>query len=194
MLLLYCMNGVVLGYHNSQDAAVPASLYGSSVRIIPYDQPLTTLSRIGPAPPTNVPGASIDTRPYAQPTETPAILIAFAAQVRFDTVVAGITWNTIPVATDRMSQLLISNLAQYAATLVATTLIDFTQNGVHYQFQAGQAADLDNHVSAFVQQCRTVEASCIADQNLATPTMTTYAEIEAQFAGLKAGTVAFGKK
>jgi hypothetical protein len=80
-----------------------------------------------------------------------------------------------------MSQLLIANLAQYAATLVATTLIDFTQNGVHYQFQASQAADLNNQVNAFVQQCRTIEASCIADQNLATPTMTTYAQIEAKF-------------
>jgi hypothetical protein len=156
---------------------VDASLYGTGVRIVPYDQPLTTLPLVGTAPTF----PERDTRPYAQPTETPHLLILFAGQVRFQTVVAGITWNSIPVATDRMSQLLISNLAQYAATLVATTLIDFTQNGVHYQFQASQAADLNNQVSAFVQQCRTTEASCIADQNLATPTMTTYAEIEAKF-------------
>jgi hypothetical protein len=177
MNLLYCQNGAVVAYHDSNLSSVPASSYGGGVRIIPYDQPLTTLGKFGPAPPVG----TRDNRLYAQPTETPALLIAFSGQVRFDQVVAGITWNSIPVATDRMSQLLIANLAQYAATLVATTLIDFTQNGVHYQFQASQAADLNNQVNAFVQQCRTIEASCIADQNLATPTMTTYAQIEAKF-------------
>jgi hypothetical protein len=188
MNLLYCLNGVVLGMHDSLQNVL-ASSYGSGVRVIPYDQPMDSLPRIGVAPVYPV----RDTRSYGQPTETPAILIAFAAQVRFDTVTAGITWNAIPVQTDRMSQLLISNLAQYAATLAPTTAIDFTQGGVHYTFQASQAAALDNAVSAFVQQCRTVEASCIADQNLATPTMTTYAEIEAQFSGLKSQTLLAGK-
>jgi hypothetical protein len=188
MNLLYCLNGVVLGSHDSLQN-VPASSYGTGVRIIPYDQPMSDLPRIGTAPVF----PERDTRGYGEPPETPALLTSFSAQVRFDTVVAGITWNSIPVSTDRMSQLLIANLAQYAATLVGTTMIDFTQSGVHYQFQASQAADLNNQVNAFVQQCRTVEAACIADQNLATPTMTTYAEIEAKFSGLKSKTLLAGK-
>jgi hypothetical protein len=189
MNLLYCLNGVVLGSHDSLQN-VPASSYGSGVRIIPYDQPMSDLPRIG-APPVY---PERDTRGYGEPPETPALLMAFAGQVRFDTDVAGITWNSIPVATDRMSQLLIGNLAQHAATLTSKTVIDFTQGGVGYQFQASQAADLMTKVNAFVQQCRTVENQCLTDLGSATPTILTYADVEAKFAGLKAETVKFGKK
>jgi hypothetical protein len=180
MNLLYCVNGVVMGSHDSLQN-VSASAYGSGVRIIPYDQLLDTLPRIGTAPTF----PERDTRPYGQPPETTALLLAFSGQVRFDTVVAGITWNGIPVATDRMSQLLIGNLAQHAATLATTDMIDFTQGGVAYQFQAGQAADLMTQVNAFVQQCRSMEATCIADLTSASPTILTYADVEAKFTGLR---------
>jgi hypothetical protein len=189
MILLYCLNGVVVGHHDDQQSPVDASLYGSGVRIVPYDQPLTTLPLVGTAPiyPQR------DTRPYGQPTETPQLLMLFAGQVRFETVIAGITWNSIPVATDRISQLLIGNLAQLAATMTPTDVIDFTQAGVGYQFQASQAADLMTQVNNFVQQCRTVENQCLTDLGSATPTLLTYADVEAKFTGLRARTVKFGK-
>jgi hypothetical protein len=184
MNLLYCLNGVVVGSHDSLQN-IPASIYGSGVRIIPYDQPMDTLPRIGTAPTY----PERDARPYGEPPETPALLTAYSSQVRFDTVTAGITWNSIPVKTDRVSQLLIGNLAQHAATLAPTTLIDFTQDGVHYQFQASQASDLNLQVNNFVQTCRTTEAQCLADLALATPTIQTYADVDAKFVGLMARTL-----
>ena len=185
MNLLYCLNGVVLAYHDDQDAPVAASAYGTGVQIIPYDQPMATLSRVGTAP-TN---PAQDTRPYAQPTETTALLLAYAAQVRFDTSTSGITFNAasgaIPVACDRISQMLIGNLASYAATLATSTAIDFTQNKVHYPLLASECATLFNAVNAFIQQCRTIEANCIVDLNSASPTILTYADVDAKFSGLR---------
>jgi hypothetical protein len=189
MNLLYCLNGVVLGSHDSLQN-IPASSYGTGVRIIPYDQPLSSLPRIGDPPVY----PDRDTRGYGQPPETPALLMAFAGQVRFDTVVAGITWNGIPVSTDRMSQLLIGNLAQLAVTMTPTDTIDFTQAGIGYQFPASEAADLMTQVNNFVQQCRTTEAQCLTDLGSASPTILTYEDVEAKFTGLKAKTVKFGKK
>jgi hypothetical protein len=69
----------------------------------------------------------------------------------------------IPVNTDRESQLLIGNLAQYAATLPAQNMIDFTQDGVAYQMTANSAIDLNNQVSARVQNPRSIEAKCFAN-------------------------------
>jgi hypothetical protein len=49
-------------------------------------------------------------------------------------------------------------------------------------------------VNAFVEQCRTIENQCLTDLTSATPTILTYADVEAKFTGLKARTVKFGKK
>jgi hypothetical protein len=188
MNLLYCLNGVVVGSHDSLQN-VTASAYGDGVRIIPYDDPMSTLPRIGDPPVF----PARDDRQYGEPTETQEILSAFASQVRFDTVTAGILWNSIPVKTDRVSQLLIGNLALHASTLASTDPIDFTQDGIAYQFQAGQAADLNTQVNAFVQQCRSTEAQCLADLSSATPTLLTYKDVEAQFSTLKSKTLLMRK-
>jgi hypothetical protein len=187
MNLLYCVNGIVMGAHDSLQNVLP-SAYGDTVRIIPYDGLMSDLPRIGDPPPDG--GAmGRDARPYGEPPETPQLLTAFSSQVRFDTVTAGIIWNSIPVKTDRVSQMLINGLATYAATLTATDDIDFTQDGVAYKIQAGNIADLNNQVNAFVQSCRTTEAACLADLASATPTIATYADVEAQFSGLKSKTL-----
>ena len=188
MKLLYCLNGIVVGSHDSL-SNVTAEAYGSGVRIIPYNPSMGDLQRVGPAPDK----PAVDTRQYAQPVETPEILQGFASQVRFNTVTAGITWNSIPVHTDRMSQLLIGNLAQHAVTMTPTDMIDFTQDGVAYQFQAGDAADLNTQVNAFIQQCRTIEAQCLADLTSATPTILTYDDVEVRFAGLRSKTLRYKK-
>ena len=184
MQLLYCSSGgAVIGWHDSTQN-VAASSYGDAIRVIPYDQDIRTLSKLGPAPPNGV----FDARPYAQPAETLDILKAFSAQQRWEAVTAGIAFTaasgSIPTNSDRVSQTLVSSLAQYAATLAPTALIDFTQDGVAYQITAQEAIDMNTQMSALAQQCRTIEAQCLADLNSPTPTIHTYADVEAKFAGV----------
>jgi len=190
MNLLYCLDGVVLGNHESV-LNVPASVYGTGVRIIPYPDPMGTLTKIGDPPALDVPPGqrAADSRPYAEPAPTPTLLIGYASQVRFDVVTAGITWNSIPINTERISQLMIGNLAQYALSVDPATLIDFTQDGIAYQFPASDVADLNTQVNAHVQGARTIEAECITDLTSATPTILTYEDVEARFSALAAKTL-----
>jgi hypothetical protein len=195
MNLLYCSNGVVLAIHDNSQAAVPASQYGEDVRVIPYDQPLNTLDRVGEPPPQDTRRVPMpDTRPYAQPAATPAILRAFAGQVRWQTVTSGFTFKNVPANTDRISQTLIANLAQYALTISKNQHIDFTQDGVAYSLTAQDVIDMNNQFSAQAQTCRTIEAQCLADLNSASPTITTYEDVEARFAGVKGKKGKKGKK
>jgi len=180
MRLLYCLNGAVVGWHDSAQN-VPASSYGTGVRVVPYAADIGLLPKFGPAPPAG----TKDTRPYAQPVETPEILKAYAAQLRWETSTQGITYNAIPANTDGLSQTLVGNLAQYAATVTPTTAIDFTQDGVHYQITAQDALNMNGQMNSLIQQSRTIEAQCLADLSLATPTILTYADVEARFAGVR---------
>jgi hypothetical protein len=179
--LLYCLNGIVRGFHDS-DQQIEASVYGDGVQVIPYDPPLSTLIRVGDPPVHPV----RDTRPYAQPAETTETLIAYAGQARWEAAGAGITFNSIPVKTDRVSQALIGNLAQYtvSASLSPGANLSFTQDGVAYSITAQDAVDMNNQIVAQVQQCRAIEAACIADLTSASPTILTYDDVDARFAGL----------
>jgi hypothetical protein len=180
-MLLYCLGGVVYGSHDSEQQ-IDASVYGTGVQVIPYAAPLSTLDRIGPAPAF----PQRDTRPYAQPAETTETLTAYASQARWEAAVAGITFNSIPVKTDRVSQTLISNLAQYvtSASIDPAAVLNFTQDGVAYDITAQDAIDMNNQIVALVQQARATEAACIADLTSATPTILTYDDVDARFAGL----------
>ena len=182
MLLLYCANGIVVGMHDDTQPSVPASAYPSGARIIPYDQSVVTLGRVGPPPPPPPPARPSwmppprDDRPYAQPTETPAILIGYSAQVRFQKSVTDVSFTAasgvVPVHADRLSQMLLSNLALHAQSLAGTTAIDFTQDNVHYAVTAAETISMFNAVYADIQACRTIEAQCIADLNAGTTTVT----------------------
>lgn len=184
MQLLYCRNGAVIGWHDSaQD--VDSTAYGDGVRIVPYDQPIQSLPLFGTASPVG----TRDTRSYAQPTETTQILIDYSAQQRWEVVTGGLQFSGVPANTDRVSQTLIGNLAQYAATLSPTDTIDFTQDGVAYQITAGDVINMNNQIIAQAQAARTIEAQCIADLNSATPTILTYDDVDAKFAGLMAKTL-----
>ena len=198
MQLLYCSNGVVIGVHGSEQQVTVGDYGAAGMRIIPYDQPLTTLTRIGAPPPPPWKPSQGDTRPYAQPTETPQLLIGYAAQVRYDISIAGVSFAAIsgpvPLKCDRVSQSLVGNLVQYAATLSPTDPIDFTQDGIHYPLQASEVVALFAAINGLIQQARTIEAACIADQNLPTPTMLTYDDIDAQFASLESRTLRAAKK
>jgi hypothetical protein len=177
--LLYCLNGVVCGWHESEQQ-IDASVYGDGVRVIPYAAPLSTLDRVGPAPAY----PQRDQRPYAQPVETPELLTAYAGQARWEVVVAGITFKSIPVKTDRVSQTLIGNLAQYAASINPNTVLNFTQGGVAYKITAKDAVDMNNQIVALVQQARGVESVCIADLTSGAPTILTYDDVDARFANM----------
>jgi hypothetical protein len=210
MRLLYCQNGFVVGEHlDTQN--VLAEDYGPGTRVIPYPDSMPELPPVGPPPDPDtvtpppyewVPGAdhpplmpmsTPDPRGRAEPTPTPELLKWFSAQTRFETDTAGITWNDIPIWTDRLSQLLVSNLAQLASSLPPTQIVNFTQEAVAYQFQASQANDLNNEVNNHVQTVRTIESDCITDLNQTTPTITTYEDVEQRFAPARARTLRFGK-
>ncbi|MCP3475160.1 DUF4376 domain-containing protein [Bradyrhizobium sp. CCGUVB1N3] len=202
MQLLYSVNGVVVAVHDSA-LNVSSSSYGTDVRIIPYDQPLSTLERIGPepepppaVPPDGRPTVMLrpDTRPYAEPPPTPDILKHFSGQVRWETATAGIMISGVPANTDRISQTLVSSLAQYAATIDRNDPIDFTQAGVAYRITAQDAIDMNTQIAALVQQCHTIEAQCLTDLNSGSPTILTYEDVEARFSGLRAKTLRFGKQ
>ena len=182
MNLLYCANGLVVSIHDDTQM-IDASIYGDGVRVIPWDQPLSALERVGP-PPEYLPGGPRnDPRPYAQPTETPAILKLYAAQQRFNFNTSGLTYNSIPIKTDHASQVHIGNLAQYANTLPKGTPINFTQDSVAYSITAGDTINIFNQISAFNQHARTIEANCYAA--IDTGTMTTYDQVDAAFAAAK---------
>lgn len=190
-MLLYCniANATVVARHDDSMAAVAASAYGTGIRIVPYD-PIVSgpLSKVGPAPPndpvTGIPTG--DTRFYGQPVETKTILLAYAAQKRYEKSVLPLNFTAasgvIPVHTDRLSQSLLNNLATYAATLAPTTAVTFTQDNVSYPITAQEAINMFNAVQAEIQAARNIEATCITDLNSATPTLTTYALVDAKFA------------
>jgi hypothetical protein len=198
MLLLYCniANATVVAIHDDSQAAVPITAYGAAgtIRIVPWSGNRGDLMLSGPAPtppaedPAGLPMP--DTRLYAQPTETPTILKAYAAQVRYNYSVQGVSFTTagsvvILVNSDRLSQSLLNNLAAHAATLAPTDPVQFTQNNVAYDITAQDAIGMFNAVMAMVQNVRNIEANCIADQDLTTPTMRTYADIDNAFSGAK---------
>jgi hypothetical protein len=189
MILLYCINGVVIAIH--EDAQnVHKSVYDPSTRVIPWRGLLSDLQRVGPAPdPIIYMESYVDPRPYAEPTETKQTLLDYAAQVRWETSTQGVSFTaasgTVPASTDRLSQTLVDALATHAQTLAPTDLIDFTQNNVAYQITAQEAINLNVQVQTLIQNARTTEAACIADLNAATPTILTYADVEARFSGLR---------
>jgi hypothetical protein len=189
MILLYCQNGLVVAIHDDQQAYVDPASYGSGTRVIP----LPSMAGVTVAPPPDPAPIVRVPRVYQQPTETPAILKGYASQVRYNYAVAGITFTAasgpVPVSTDRISQMLIGNLAAHASTLAPTATIDFTQSSIHYPLTAAECAILNTDVNNFVQQCRTIEASCLTDLNSTTPTILTYADVDAKFSGLRRMTV-----
>jgi hypothetical protein len=178
MILLYCdkVAAVVLAVHEDIDGILK-SAYGANARIIPWPNPLNSLAQ-----------ETTGYKRYIQPTETPTILRTYAAQLRWEHSVSGISFvaasGTIPVNTDRTSQTLIDSMASRASTLAPTTVLNFTQSNVLYKITAQEVITLSNQIGAHVQAARDAEAVCLTDLALATPTILTYADVEARFAGV----------
>ena len=187
MNLLYCdANGVVIVIHDDANPYVPPTNYPTVVRIIPYDQPMSNLQKVGPPPPDNS-FPSRDTRPYQQPDPTTALLKLYSGQVRFSYTLKGFVFTAasgaVPVWTDRVSYSLINSLATWITTATpAPTTVNYTQGGDHYVLTAAEATAMFNQFTAFVQKYRNEEATCIADLVSASPTILTYADVDARFA------------
>jgi hypothetical protein len=184
MNLAYCQNGQVVAQH-PDDQNVPASAYGTGTRIIPLPADVVLVRDSSwPAPPAGTP----DSRPFLQPTETKELLLGYAAQIRFQASVKGISFTAasgvIPVHTDRESQTLINNLATYAPSGGPTTAMTFTQDNVQYAITHQEAINMFNAVLAFVQSCRDIEGQCITDLNSVTPTILAYADVDARFSSV----------
>jgi hypothetical protein len=183
MNLLYCdAGGIVFAVHDDGNAAVPMASYPTVVRIIPYDQPMTTLLKVGP-PPSD---PRYDTRQYQQPDPTPALLKLYSGQCRFNYILKGFMFTAasgqVPVWTDRVSYSLINSLATWVVTASPTpTTVNYTQGGDHYLLTAAEATKLFNQFTAYVQKYRDVEAACITDLVSASPTILTYADVDARF-------------
>jgi len=187
MYLLYCdQAGTVVAYYDDASVFTPLDAYPTAVRIIPYDLPISTLEKVGAPPPAGKrPSEFVDTRPYAQPAETPELLKLYAGQCRFNRVDTGFDFTAasgvIPVWTDRQSYMLLGGLATYAASVDPTTIIDFTQGSSHYILTAVECVALFNEFSGLMQLCRTAEADCLDE--IGAGTILTYDDVDAQFAG-----------
>jgi hypothetical protein len=188
-LLLYCAtSGQVLALRDDQEPFVDPATYGAGTRIIPYPQDLSTLPVMFPGPPPI----------YSQPPETTALLLGYAAQVRFECSTGGLPFTpgsggSIPVSTARADGALLNNLATWAASVAPTTAVNFTQDNVCYPITAQDVIDMFNQTMAHVQACRNIEADCIADLNSGSPTILTYDDVDAKFAGVFAKTLRGGK-
>jgi hypothetical protein len=124
-------------------------------------------------------------RPYAEPPATTETLTAFSSQQRWETAAQGTTYNAIQLKTDPISQSQISNLAQYAASLPPTLSIDFTQGGKAHKITALDAIKMFGLMNTLIQQARTIEANTLVDLGSAAPTIHTYEDVEARFAGVR---------
>jgi Domain of unknown function (DUF4376) len=168
-MLLYCANGVGVATHDDSQVVAP-SLYGAGAQVIPLPNG-TALVPIGLRGP-----------PWAIPTPTPALLLAYAAYKRWLTATAGTTVGTTPLLTDDLSQGKIAAVKQAFDTLAITTASFKNAAGVFVTVNAAQMTALYNGVVTHVQACYAAEATVAAAINGGT--VTTYAGVDSAFAGI----------
>lgn len=121
---------------------------------------------------------------FAQPgvgAYMPAQLSAYAASVRYDREIAGITVNGVAVATDRKSQAMINGAFNMAMRDSTFTTEWKTVNGAFVTLDAPTIIATATAVGAHVAACFAKEASVAA---AAGGTIKTPADIDAAFAGV----------
>ena len=159
MTNLYIKNGVVIAWHDDTEA-VPASDYGSGVRVIGGSPP----QKIGdPAP-----QVSNDT------------LLAYAASKRWETETGGITINGVKVATDDRSKLMIMGAYAAAQANPNYTTQWVGSDGVAATLDATQVIAMGNAVQAHVAKCFATYVGIQAA--IPAGTTTTYDQVDAAFA------------
>jgi len=110
-------------------------------------------------------------------------LSAYAAAKRYAVETGGILVNGAPIATDRESQAMIGNAFAYVQAASAASVSYKTAAGF-VSLTADQIKAVALAVGAHVQACFKAEDDADAGINASPPTITTFAQVDAAFAGL----------
>jgi len=117
------------------------------------------------------------------PVATAADLVAYAAARRYAVETGGVDVKGVRVATDRDSQSMVANaFAGMQASGVASVKFKATSGWI--DLSADQLKAVALAVFAHVQACFVAEDACDAGIHAGPPTITTFADIDAAFAGL----------
>ncbi len=133
---------------------------------------------------TSVGGVLSAPVPAQQPdVSQSAQLSAYAAARRYAVETGGIVVNGAPIATDRESQAMIGNAYAYVIASSAASVSYKTTAGF-VTLTADQIKAVALAVGAHVQACFKAEDEADAAINVAPPTITTFAQVDAAFAAL----------
>jgi hypothetical protein len=171
MNLLYCSGSTVIGWQDSSQN-IPASAYGSNITVIPWTAPISTLSRIGPAP-----AKGPDTRQYATPVLNTAQLITYAQYKQAMLAAGGITVDGVMCGTDTASLVLLEGVKTLATEDGSLTFQWVEDNGTVVTLTAAQGIAIFEAVHTFIQATFTACAAAIV--NINNGTYTTTAQIDA---------------
>jgi hypothetical protein len=117
-----------------------------------------------------------------QATLSPAYLAAYAATARYNKEVGGTTVSGVAYPTDRETQAKLTAAYSMAAANSALTIDWKLANGTFATLTAAQVMAIAIAVGTFVQKCFSTEAAVAVGINASPPTISTTAEIDAQFA------------
>lgn len=110
-------------------------------------------------------------------------LLAYAAARRFAAETGGGFLDGVPIATDRDSQSMIANTVAYLAASGETS-VRFKGRSGFVTLTADQLTSIAKAVGAHVQACFATESALDAAITAASPTVTSFAQIDAAFAAL----------
>ncbi|APT31933.1 hypothetical protein MCBMB27_02642 [Methylobacterium phyllosphaerae] len=156
---------IVLAVHADGDTT-PLAAYPGATVVLPYAGEVRPADMLGKAPP------AID-------------LSAYAAAKRFAVETGGIVVAGAPVATDRGSQAMIANALSYVQASGAAS-VSYKSPAGFVTLTAEQIKAVGLAVGAHVQACFQAEDSVDAGLHASPPTITTFAQVDAAFAGLGA--------
>lgn len=121
----------------------------------------------------------LETHSLSEPSVPVVDLAAYAAARRFDLETGGVTLNGASIATDRDSQAMITGAYSFSQAN-PSSLINFKAETGWIQIDNATIVAIANAVGTHVQACFTLESQ--VDQEIASGTITTVAEIDAAFA------------
>jgi len=179
-MIVYFRNGIEIARHDDRQDIPPGAYPGARAIKLAVAQ-ATALSRVGDPPPEG----EADVRPFAEPSPAPALLAAYAGSVRYAAETAGIVVSGLAVPTDRASQATIIGAVVHAQAIptYSTRWKDAAGN-FSADMSATQIIALGQAVAAHVSNCYAREADAVDAITANTPTITTFDQVDAFFAGL----------
>jgi hypothetical protein len=111
-------------------------------------------------------------------------LVAYAATARYNKETAGITVSGAAVTTDRASQAMLAGAFNYCQQNPTTAINWKTATGAFVTLTAAQITAIADAVGAHVQACFSKEMTVVTAIKATPPTITTTAQIDAQFAAI----------